>query len=54
MNTKDTRTLHLDRNLNKKNSGFIAVLHFTVTVGSSTMNMNIYIPYNDREIALSL
>jgi hypothetical protein len=34
MNTRDYPTLHPDTYYNKRNSVFIAVLYFTVTVGS--------------------
>ena len=37
MNMKDYTTLHLDINQNKGIVFFIAVLHFTVTVGSLTI-----------------
>ena len=39
MNTRDYSILHLDKKIKERVSSYIAVLHFTVTVRSSTMNI---------------
>jgi hypothetical protein len=39
MNMRDYLPLHLETYIKVKNSAFIAVLHLTVTVGSSIMSI---------------